>query len=261
MSDSEIARYGKKIVNYFWDPLPRNTEYGSPIHCLGIQYENPPPPPPTDPSLASDTHSQDPDTSPPESEVSRSVDATSELEEISKSQVDEEQRQQADQDDGRWPTPFLDDFDSRIWMTYRSNFPPIPRSQDPKAITAVSLAVRFRNLGNVEGFTADTGWGCMIRSGQSLLANTLSLVEFGRGELNHTLMSLLTWIGWRRGERSLDERKLLSLFADDPKAPFSIHSFVQHGAKACGKHPGEWFGPSATARCIQYVEALFGVLI
>ncbi len=39
------------------------------------------------------------------------------------------------------------------------------------------------------------------------------------------------------------------MFADDPKAPFSIHKFVEHGASACGKHPGEWFGPSATARC------------
>jgi cysteine protease ATG4 len=47
------------------------------------------------------------------------------------------------------------------------------------------------------------------------------------------------------------ERPILSLFADDPQAPFSIHRFVQHGAAECGKYPGEWFGPSATARCIQ----------
>ena len=47
---------------------------------------------------------------------------------------------------------------------------------------------------------------------------------------------------------------MISLFADDPKAPFSIHKFVEHGASACGKHPGEWFGPSATARCIKSVE-------
>lgn len=67
------------------------------------------------------------------------------------------------------------------------------------------------------------------------------------------LLGLWTnWIiDWRRGTRKEDERKLLSLFADDPSAPFSIHRFVEHGASACGKHPGEWFGPSATARCIQ----------
>lgn len=58
-------------------------------------------------------------------------------------------------------------------------------------------------------------------------------------------------IDWRRGSHPEEERKLLSLFADDPKAPFSIHRFVEYGATACGKHPGEWFGPSAAARSIQ----------
>jgi cysteine protease ATG4 len=48
-----------------------------------------------------------------------------------------------------------------------------------------------------------------------------------------------------------EEREILSLFADDPRAQYSIHKFVEHGAAACDKHPGEWFGPSATARCIQ----------
>lgn len=43
------------------------------------------------------------------------------------------------------------------------------------------------------------------------------------------------------------------MFADDPRAPFSVHRFVQHGELACGKHPGEWFGPSAAGRCIQLV--------
>jgi len=58
---------------------------------------------------------------------------------------------------------------------------------------------------------------------------------------------------WRRGDRAEEESRLLSLFADHPEAPFSIHRFVKHGASSCGKYPGEWFGPSATARCIQYV--------
>ena len=69
------------------------------------------------------------------------------------------------------------------------------------------------------------------------------------------LMLVLTIIiaGWRRGTKVNEEKEILSLFADDPRAPYSIHSFVHHGASACGKYPGEWFGPSATARCIQYV--------
>lgn len=42
------------------------------------------------------------------------------------------------------------------------------------------------------------------------------------------------------------------MFADDRRAPYSIHNFVAHGAQFCGKYPGEWFGPSATAQCIRY---------
>ena len=57
---------------------------------------------------------------------------------------------------------------------------------------------------------------------------------------------------WRRKTPDVEEHKILQLFADDPRAPYSIHNFVRHGAVACGKYPGEWFGPSATARCIQY---------
>lgn len=59
---------------------------------------------------------------------------------------------------------------------------------------------------------------------------------------------------WRRNKGGDEERRILSLCADDVRAPYSIHSFVNHGAAACGKYPGEWFGPSATARCIQYVK-------
>ncbi|KAJ5053565.1 Cysteine protease atg4 [Penicillium rubens] len=44
------------------------------------------------------------------------------------------------------------------------------------------------------------------------------------------------------------------MFADHPEAPFSIHRFVNRGAESCGKYPGEWFGPSATAKCIQLLS-------
>ena len=149
---------------------------------------------------------------------------------------------QPDYDEGGWPKDFLDDFESRIWLTYRSNFPPIPKSIDPKASSSMSFSVRLRSqLIEAGGFTSDTGWGCMIRSGQSLLANTLMMLRLGRD--------------WRRGAKEMEERKLLSMFADDPNAPFSIHRFVQHGAEACGTHPGQWFGPSATAQCIRALSA------
>lgn len=106
----------------------------------------------------------------------------------------------------------------------------------------MTLSVRLKSqFMDPYEFTSDTGWGCMIRSGQSLLANALSILVLGRD--------------WRRGNNVEEETELLSLFADHPSAPFSIHRFVQHGADSCGKYPGEWFGPSATARCIQALSS------
>ncbi|KKK14269.1 hypothetical protein AOCH_003519 [Aspergillus ochraceoroseus] len=137
-----------------------------------------------------------------------------------------------------WPEEFLRDFEAKFWMTYRSNFPPIPRDYNHDRKSSMTLGVRLRSqLLDPHGFTSDTGWGCMIRSGQSLLANAMATLLLGRG--------------WRRSDGIYEETKLLSLFADSPEAPFSIHQFVGHGAEFCGKCPGEWFGPSATARCIQ----------
>ncbi|TID13972.1 Importin subunit beta-3 [Venturia nashicola] len=234
-----IARYGKRFVRYFYDPMPRNDDTsGAPIWCLGKRYESQPQPPLTpslqdSPSLPASSTLKDSDSiSEHDSRIGDTVHVRNEA-------GAEAPNAEAlkDSDDGGWPAPFLDDFESRIWLTYRSNFVPIARAQDPKASAAMSFAVRLRTLAQLEGFTSDTGWGCMIRSGQSLLANALLDIRLGRD--------------WRTGEKAEEERKLLSLFADDPKAPFSVHRFVEHGASACGKHPGEWFGPSATARCIQ----------
>lgn len=192
MTDSDFARYGKKLVQYFWDPLPRNTDLSAtPIYCLGVPYENQIPPPAPAPAPAAAAEPASPSApSPSDSAASRSFEVISEPEEITKSEVICDGSQDSSQnrlveDDGGWPPAFLDDFESKIRLSYRSNFPPIPRSQDPKAAAAMSLAVRIRQLGQQEGFTSDTGWGCMIRTGQSLLANALLFSELGRGEHSH----------------------------------------------------------------------------
>lgn len=235
MANIDLGGY-KRIVKYFFDPEPKNIDQAStPIWCLGREYTLPSKTDgPIPPSEAWDIVKKDKietetaALTPPES-VSSSHDSVD-------SNLAYDESTLADTGGG-WPAPFLDDFESRISLTYRSGFPAIARSQDPKAASAMTFAVRLRNMADRGGFTSDTGFGCMIRSGQSLLANAVLCSRLGRG--------------WRRGESIREEKQILSMFADDFAAPYSIHRFVQHGASACGKHPGEWFGPSATASCIQ----------
>lgn len=233
-------------MQYFWDPLPANYS-PDPIWCLGQQYDSHPLKSPREGREATGSPSASPASSLPSTAESAHSSTTSNPKETDTdtSSIDiVERTESAERDEALskgWPGAFVDDIESRMWLTYRSGFPVIERSTDPAAFSAMSFATRLKQLGNQGGFTNDTGWGCMIRSGQSLLANTLAMLELGRG--------------WRRGEEQDREKQLLSLFADDPSAPFSIHRFVEHGASACGKHPGEWFGPSATARCIQCVPS------
>ncbi|ORZ27501.1 hypothetical protein BCR41DRAFT_367824 [Lobosporangium transversale] len=122
------------------------------------------------------------------------------------------------------PTQWADfqrDFTSGlIWCTYRHNYAPIRPST----------------------FTTDVGWGCMLRSGQGLLANALAVQFMGRG--------------WNRpvpGDPMWDIYvKILSWFLDDmnAKSPFSVHRIALLG-KQLGKNIGEWFGPSTTSQVTQ----------
>lgn len=240
----------KRFVRYFYDPPPKYDDMsGASIWCLGREYKSIPPIPVTTTDhedvveVESSSNSRDPSeatASTTDEQQSDSLHTTGTFDDAQHISSENTPSLSNDPADGGWPISFLDDFESKIWMTYRSSFPPIPRSSDNS--TSMTFSVRLRSLTEREGFSSDTGWGCMIRSGQSMLANALVLLHLGRD--------------WRKTDPKADsttksEAEILSLFADNAKAPFSIHRFVQHGATACGKHPGQWFGPSATASCIK----------
>ncbi|KAL2911351.1 Cysteine protease atg4 [Polyrhizophydium stewartii] len=113
---------------------------------------------------------------------------------------------------------FLDDFQSRLWITYRRGFPPIKPSS----------------------FTSDSGWGCMLRSGQMLLANALLFHLLGRD--------------WRIADKSegswLAYTQIVSRFLDVNASPFSIHRIAILG-KQFDKEIGEWFGPSTISQVLR----------
>lgn len=178
----QAERVGRAFLRTFYDPLPTNSDRSAPIWCLGQQYDPKPRPPP-----ASDASDSSPASSTPHPDRTGATEDDSWI----RTSLDESERKEAVNGEdpaqyGGWPQPFLDDFESRIWMTYRSGFEPIQRSEDPKATAAMSFRVRMQNLAQ-SAFTSDTGFGCMIRSGQCILANALLSLRLGRGE--HSLDS------------------------------------------------------------------------
>ncbi|KAJ3022778.1 Cysteine protease atg4a [Thoreauomyces humboldtii] len=115
---------------------------------------------------------------------------------------------------------FLSDFQSRPWMTYRKDYPPIQDSS----------------------YTSDAAWGCMLRTGQMMLASTLLVHKLGRDwRLAWDDKDTRSWSSYR---------KITGLFLDAPSAPYSIHRIAAAGTQY-GKKIGEWFGPSTIAHVLK----------
>ncbi|POY75723.1 hypothetical protein BMF94_1346 [Rhodotorula taiwanensis] len=170
-----------------------------------------------------------------------------------------------------WPATFYRDFYSRVGLTYRSGFPVIecepPASPANGAggvvhgmLSNLSMSIgrgaqRFANVAaqadssEPRGLSSDTGWGCMLRTGQSLLANALVKVHLGRDWRRPLPASLASTSSI---PHAATYARILSLFLDDPSplSPFSVHQFARQG-KLLGKEIGEWFGPSTAAGAIK----------
>ncbi|KAM9745904.1 cysteine protease atg4da-like isoform 1-T1 [Menidia menidia] len=150
-------------------------------------------------------------------------------------------------------------FTSLLWLTYRRGFPQLP---------GCSL-------------TTDSGWGCVIRTGQMLLA---------RGLLLHLMPPGWLWsVRYCAVKDDLDllrpadtagppedrpakmgrklslgsvldrpieatHRKVVTWFADHPSSPFGIHRLVELG-KSSGKKAGDWYGPSIVAHILRKAVA------
>lgn len=117
---------------------------------------------------------------------------------------------------------FLEAFHSTVWMTYRKGFSSMVRPSIPPA----------------HQHTSDSGWGCMLRGGQMLLANSLICHKFGK---NFSLKMLEN-----NTENITKYLSVLIEFMDNlkgPEAAFSIGNIVEKGLKY-NMMPKGWYGPS-----------------
>lgn len=167
---------------------------------------------------------------------------------------------------------FRKDFASRLWLTYREEFPPLPGST----------------------LTSDCGWGCMLRAGQMMLAQGLVLHLLGRDWTWSEALTLQpldteTWttVAAKRLVASLESslqgshsppspgspatnpsqalgsaeeadshlkdmyhRMLVSWFGDSPSAHLGLHRLVRLGL-TLGKQAGDWYGPAIVAHILK----------
>ncbi|KAI9461081.1 cysteine protease required for autophagy [Russula earlei] len=172
-----------------------------------------------------------------------------------------------------WPPAFYGDFTSRVWITYRSHFCPLrdsslsmlEREQAEAAATGSLIPISSSPPtkrwwpGGEKGWTSDAGWGCMLRTGQSMLATALIHLHLGRD--------------WRRPPHPVYTAdyatyvQILTWFFDSPSplCPFSVHRMALAG-KELGKDVGQWFGPSTAAGAIKtlvhnFPEASLGISV
>eukprot|EP00047_Mylnosiga_fluctuans_P004820 m.236775 g.236775 ORF g.236775 m.236775 type:complete len:336 (-) comp13025_c0_seq1:389-1396(-) len=106
---------------------------------------------------------------------------------------------------------FKKQFASLIWFSYRRGFPRIGSTS----------------------YQSDSGWGCMLRCGQMILANALLRAQSYPGSNIDVL-----------------REQIIVNFTDIPESPFSIQQIAMRGS-IVDKPIGAWFGPNAAAQVIK----------
>lgn len=149
----------------------------------------------------------------------------------------------------------------RIWCTYRCGFEPIQRAVNGPAPLSFITSMIFNTISakslflfDNSVFHTDVGWGCMIRTSQSLLANTFQRLVENQEKSKDGLISGALASKPLNAEASsgLTQSEIISLFGDNYESPFSLHNFVQAASQLpLEVKPGEWFGPSAASLSIK----------
>lgn len=104
----------------------------------------------------------------------------------------------------------LKDIQSRYWFTYRKG---------------------FNNI-NATGPDSDSGWGCMLRCGQMLLAECFLRIHLGR-DFKYDSLNNGNPYYW----------KILNYFKDEKLASYSVQQIATMGISE-GIQIGKWFGPN-----------------
>ena len=118
---------------------------------------------------------------------------------------------------------------SIAFFSYRRDFPPLDN-----------------------GATSDVGWGCTLRSGQMLLARALQLSllgsDFRCGSPPAASPCTPLLPGGEEGDAaSMVHAHILSLFRDNPDAPFGLHGLLRGSRDAAAS---AWLAPHALCRVL-----------
>jgi len=119
-----------------------------------------------------------------------------------------------------------------IWCTYRSGFPVLQAENQDNSSNGnqqTSESSSFQNY--MSSYTSDSGWGCAVRVGQMLLAET-----------------------YQRLLSENQRNELISRFLDNQNegSPFSFHNFVLSFARSDPNYKiGTWLGPNNVCHCIK----------